>query len=138
MTIKREAVGQDLPPEKGYPKIRYARNLPSKGISMAVVGITFTLISFWGGYQLSRLWRERREIKREKSWARLYMLPVVQAEWDREWLKWRSEQVEQEKEIMKNVEGWVPGQSPYENRFAFPAFDLEGNPVRKFTLRFIV
>ncbi len=67
-------------------------------------------------------------------WARLYMLPVVQAEWDREWMKWRAEEISKEKEIMKNVEGWKAGESPYQNeRWAPPAFDLNGNPVRMFS-----
>ena len=59
------------------------------------------------------------------------MVPVVQAEWDREWMKWRAEEIKKEAEIMKDVPGWSAGQSPYHNgRWAPPAYDLEGNPVR--------
>lgn len=73
-----------------------------------------------------------RELKREKLWARLYILPMVQAEWDREWIRWRQAEIEREKEIMKDVEGWTAGEAPYINqRFAPPRYDLDGKPVRK-------
>ena len=65
-------------------------------------------------------------------WARLYILPLVQAEMDREWMKWRQGQLAKEAEIMKDVEGWQVGESVYHNdRWAPPRYDLEGNPVRK-------
>ena len=71
-------------------------------------------------------------------WARLYMLPLVQAEWDREWMKWRADQLEQERAIMKDVPGWEVGKSPFHHdRFAPPTFDLEGNPVRPPLIRFV-
>lgn len=74
------------------------------------------------------------ELKREKMWARLYLLPVFQAEMDREWMKWRASQIQEEKEIMKNVQGWNAGESPYHHqRWVPPTFDLDGNPVRAFT-----
>jgi NADH dehydrogenase (ubiquinone) 1 alpha subcomplex subunit 13 len=72
-------------------------------------------------------------LKREKLWARLYVLPAIQAEWDREWMKWRADQLAKEAEIMKNVPGWVVGEKVYENsRWAPQGFDLDGNPVSKF------
>ena len=144
---------QDLAPKGGYPSIRYARNVPNSVISAGLVGIGMTLMSFWGGYRMSQQWVERRypelqssppvkdpsltvtfynrrELKREKLWARLYILPLVQAEMDREWVKWRNEQFDKEAEVMKDVPDWVVGQSVYHNdRWAFPAYDINGNPV---------
>lgn len=122
---------QDLPPKGGYAKIKFARDIPNKKISAGMVGVGMTLLSFWGGYQLAMMWRERRELKREKLWARLYLLPLVQAEWDREWMKWRDEQLAKETEIMKDVPGWKVGESVYHNkRWAPPRYDIDGNPVR--------
>ena len=72
-----------------------------------------------------------RELKREKSWARLYLLPLVQAEWDREWLRWRQSELDREREIMQDVPDWKVGESVYQNdRYAPNRFDLQGTPVR--------
>lgn len=66
------------------------------------------------------------------------MLPLVQAEWDREWMKWRSEQLDKEREIMKDVPGWKVGESTYNNdRFAPPAYDIDGNRQRPPIIRFV-
>lgn len=88
---------QDLPPKGGYPQIRFARHLPAKPISAAVVGIAITFSSFVGLCYAGQLWRERRELKREKLWARLYLLPLVQSEWDREWMRWRAGELDRER-----------------------------------------
>lgn len=46
-------------------------------------------------------------------------------------MSWREAEVKKEAEIMKNVPGWVAGESPYHNnRFAPPGFDLDGNRIR--------
>jgi NADH dehydrogenase (ubiquinone) 1 alpha subcomplex subunit 13 len=59
------------------------------------------------------------------------MLPLLQAEMDREWMTTRAEQVAKEAEIMKGVPGWVAGESPYStDRWAPPRYDLDGNPTR--------
>lgn len=122
---------QDLPPQGGFPKIRLHRDVPHKTIPLAAVGLGVTAIALWGAVTLGLLWRERRELKREKMWARLYLLPLVQAEKDREWMQWRSDQVKKEAEIMQNVEGWKAGESVYKNkRWAPPTFDLDGEPMR--------
>ncbi|KAI3635072.1 hypothetical protein MIR68_006638 [Amoeboaphelidium protococcarum] len=131
---------QDLPPKQGYPEIKIRRNLPIKPISAAVVGFGITLTMIYGLFKVGDIWRERKELKREKLWARLYLLPLFQSEWDREWMKWRHEELEKEREIMKNVEGWTVGQSPYhhhQERFSAPKFDLEGNPVRVPVIRYV-
>ncbi|KAI3657580.1 hypothetical protein MP638_002692 [Amoeboaphelidium occidentale] len=134
----RPKYNQDLPPQGGYPKIKFTRNIPTKPISMALVGGTLTFLSLIGGYNIARMWRERRELKREKSYARLYMLPLLQSEMDREWMVWRQEELKKEAEIMKSVEGWTVGESPYETRkFHFPAYDLEGNPVKPPIIKWI-
>eukprot|EP00158_Paraphelidium_tribonemae_P000503 Partr_v1_DN22628_c0_g1_i1_m5319 putative NADH dehydrogenase (Ubiquinone) 1 alpha subcomplex len=78
------------------------------------------------------------ELKREKSYARLYLLPLVQAEWDRDWIRWRQDQLAKEEEIMKDVPGWKVGESVYHNsRWAPPRYDLDGNPVRPPIVRWI-
>lgn len=67
---------QDLPPKQGYPEIKIRRNLPIKPISAAVVGFGITLTMIYGLFKVGDIWRERKELKREKLWARLYLLPL--------------------------------------------------------------
>jgi hypothetical protein len=51
---------------------------------------------------------------------------------------WRQEELKKEAEIMKSVEGWTVGESPYETKkFHFPSYDLEGNPVKPPIIKWI-
>jgi hypothetical protein len=47
-----------------------------------------------------------RELNREEVYARLYMLPHLLAEEDRDIYRREMAQVAREREIMKDVEGW--------------------------------
>jgi NADH dehydrogenase (ubiquinone) 1 alpha subcomplex subunit 13 len=126
---------QDLPPQQGYPSVRWTRNIPNKTIPSAVIVGGVTLMTVFGLFQLGSIWRERRELKREKLWARLYILPLLQAEWDREWVVWKRDQDEKEREIMKDVVGWKVGESCYKSgRFTPPKYDIDGRPVRNPTI----
>ena len=49
---------------------------------------------------------------------RYAMAPLLQAEADRAYMKKEEENLKREMEIMKDVDGWVPGKSPYySNKF---------------------
>ncbi len=49
-----------------------------------------------------------RELKREKIWNRLHLVPLLQAEADRDLVRRYESLKQKEAEIMKNVPGWVP------------------------------
>lgn len=51
---------------------------------------------------------------------------------DRDWILWKEDQDRQEAEIMKDVEGWIPGDTCYKSgRFHPPKYDIEGRPVKR-------
>ncbi|CAK5262503.1 unnamed protein product [Mycena citricolor] len=57
----------------------------------------------------------RRELKREKAWARIHLVPLLAAEGDRAAYHQAQASAAFEAEIMKDVKGWVPGKSVYNN-----------------------
>lgn len=57
--------------------------------------------------------RERNGEKLAEREARYAMAPILQAEEDRWYVEREKEIYDKEAEIMKNVPGWVVGQSPY-------------------------
>ena len=64
-----------------------------------------------------------RELAREKTWARINLVPLLQAEADRDMYRRYRASVEREKEIMKDVPGWEAGKSVYNSeRFIEPTF----------------
>ena len=63
----RPETSQDLAPKGGYPSIRFRRDLPHKTISAGLVGVGLTLLSGFGMYQLSHVWRERRYFRELRS-----------------------------------------------------------------------
>ena len=64
--------------------------------------------------------RERLEKKR----LRLALVPFLQAEDDRRYVRDRARSLERERKVMANVPGWVVGESVYKTRFMRPT-----NPV---------
>ena len=57
--------------------------------------------------------KERNEQKYLERKARYAVAPILQAEADREYLERELINLKKEAEIMKNVEGWKVGRSPY-------------------------
>jgi hypothetical protein len=47
-----------------------------------------------------------RELQREKAWSRIYLVPLVLAEQDRDAYRRQQAALAREKEIMKDVDGW--------------------------------
>ncbi|KAI8077954.1 GRIM-19 [Gilbertella persicaria] len=108
-------MAQDLPPAQGFPEVRYRRYLPKRGPSGLVTLLGLTAISAFGFYRVGQGNLERRELKRENIWSRIYLTPLLIAETDRDSYR-RSEAAKaREEEIMKDVEGWKAGESVYNN-----------------------
>lgn len=76
----------------------------------------------YGFYKIVSGIRERNELYREKTWARLYLQPVLQAEADRDAVRRHYAQIARETEIMKNVPGFDAEASVYnDKRFRRPS-----------------
>ncbi|KAI9023369.1 GRIM-19, partial [Hyaloraphidium curvatum] len=104
------APAQDLPPKGGFPTpVRYARNLPRRGPSGAVILVVGLGAMAYGFAQVGKLNEEKRELRREKTWARIHLVPLLQAESDRDAVRREEAMRAREAEVMKSVEGWVPG-----------------------------
>ncbi|RHZ76495.1 hypothetical protein Glove_197g46 [Diversispora epigaea] len=112
---------QDLPRPGGFPSIRYKRNLPKRGPSGVVLLTAVAAISAYGFYRVGLANEERRELKREKSWGRIHLVPLLQAELDRDTYRRTVAALKREAEIMKDVPGWKVGESVYHNtRYRMP------------------
>jgi NADH dehydrogenase (ubiquinone) 1 alpha subcomplex subunit 13 len=56
---------------------------------------------------------KRKDDFDEMRQARLHILPYLQAESDRRYLRMKKQALEEEAKIMKDVPGWVVGESVY-------------------------
>ena len=64
-----------------------------------------------------------RELEREKVWSRIHLIPMLQAEADRDTYRREVAAKEREAEIMKDVKGWKVGESVYNSdRYAPKSF----------------
>ncbi|KAJ2329572.1 hypothetical protein IWW51_000527, partial [Coemansia sp. RSA 2702] len=108
--------GQDMPPKGGFQAIRYERRLPQRGPGGIAMFAICGGIMAYGWYRLYLGLDERRELEREKMWSRIHVTPLLIAEADRDEYRRRCAAVERERVIMKDVPGWVPGQSVYNGK----------------------
>ncbi|KAI8987949.1 GRIM-19 [Mycotypha africana] len=106
---------QELPPQQGFPEIRYRRYLPKRGPSGLVLLLGVTAISGFGFYRLFQGNLERRELKRENLWSRIHLVPLLTAESDRDNYRRLEAAKAREAEVMKDVDGWKVGESVYNN-----------------------
>ncbi|KAJ1034522.1 hypothetical protein NDA18_001378 [Ustilago nuda] len=107
---------QDLPPSGGYQPIRYKRNLPGKNLSGLTMFGGVIAICAYGFYKVGLGNLEKRELKRERAWSRIHLIPLLMAESDRDAYRRNEAQIAREKEIMKDVPGWEAGKSVYNTK----------------------
>lgn len=101
---------QDLPPPGGFPNaIRYQRFLPQRGPSGALIFMALAGIIGYGWYEFDGSLKEKKQLDVEKSWMRISLVPLLQAEMDRDMARRYDAAEKQEAEIMKNVPGWKAG-----------------------------
>ncbi len=74
----------------------------------------------YGFYQVGQLNQAKNEQKYLERQARYAVAPILQAEADREYLERELINLKKEAEIMKDVEGWVVGQNPYNSKKWYP------------------
>ncbi|KAK1040339.1 hypothetical protein LTR33_015829 [Friedmanniomyces endolithicus] len=75
---------QDMPPSGGYEPVQYRRNLPVRGFRPAYYLAAVGVIMTYGFYRYGQGIREQNELAREKMWSRIYLIPLLQAEEDRD------------------------------------------------------
>eukprot|EP00834_Sanchytrium_tribonematis_P004761 NODE_252_length_11723_cov_1.965933.p10 type:complete len:121 gc:universal NODE_252_length_11723_cov_1.965933:4393-4031(-) len=74
---------QDLPPKEKFASIKYQRNLPNRGPSSALLLLGVFSFMGYGWYHFLKGFEEQEELKREKAWLRISLMPFLQAESDR-------------------------------------------------------
>jgi len=89
--------------------------LKARGPSGAVMWGGTALLMAWGFYRVGQTNQERNAQKLEERQVRYAMAPLLQAESDNLYLLREIENLKREREVMKNVEGWKVGASPYNN-----------------------
>ncbi|KAJ1675828.1 60S ribosomal protein L26A [Spiromyces aspiralis] len=107
---------QDIPPKGGYPEVKYNRVLPKKGPTGIVFLGMITSIMGYGWYKIYQGVRERRELVREKTWSRIHLIPLLQAESDRDDYRRLKAAEAREGEIMKDIPGWKVGEDVTSSR----------------------
>ncbi|PVU96221.1 hypothetical protein BB561_001315 [Smittium simulii] len=107
------STAQDMPRPGGFPKIQYRRSLPNKGPSGAVILGALGAVMTYGWYHVYLGIQEQRELKREKTYGRIYLLPMLTAETHRDEYRRHLANAEREKAIMKNVGDWTLNKSVY-------------------------
>eukprot|EP00243_Klebsormidium_subtile_P003021 TRINITY_DN16155_c0_g1_i1.p1 TRINITY_DN16155_c0_g1~~TRINITY_DN16155_c0_g1_i1.p1 ORF type:complete len:143 (+),score=28.07 TRINITY_DN16155_c0_g1_i1:405-833(+) len=119
-SVKDMPLLQDGPPPGGFPGVRYARRIPNTGPhGYTVFGIGAVAI-MWGFYQVGQGNKIRAAYKMEKLSARYAVVPFLQAEEDARFVRAKQRQIEEEAKIMKDVPGWVPGESVYNTKRWIP------------------
>ncbi|KAF2239476.1 NADH-ubiquinone oxidoreductase subunit GRIM-19 [Viridothelium virens] len=91
---------QDMPPTGGYEPVQYKRNLPARGFRASYYLIGVGLIMTYGFYRLGIGIRERNELGREKMWSRIHLIPLLQAEEDRDQVRRYLADKAREKELL--------------------------------------
>ncbi len=101
-----------------------ARVFPTRGPKGWQLWTGASLMIAYGFYQVGQYNTEKNKQKYHERKARYAIAPILQAEADREYLERELVNLKKEAEIMKNVEGWKVGQSPYySNKFMPRAVD---------------
>ncbi|TDL29838.1 hypothetical protein BD410DRAFT_834083 [Rickenella mellea] len=102
-----------MPPAGGFERVKYKRNLPLRGPSGVVILAGVLGVCGYGFYRVGKGNLEKRELGREKAWSRIYLVPLLLAEGDRDTYRREQAAVAREKDIMAGVPGWEAGKKVY-------------------------
>ncbi|KAL1869110.1 hypothetical protein Daus18300_005646 [Diaporthe australafricana] len=111
---------QDMPPVGGYDHVQYKRNLPASGFKPATLLAIGAGVMLYGWYQFGKGAREQRELAREKMWSRIHLIPILQAEEDRDQV--RRHLADQQRE--RNLMGGENFKVYNSDRFVKPTFSI--------------
>ncbi|KAK3898676.1 GRIM-19 [Staphylotrichum tortipilum] len=118
---------QDMPPAGGYEAVQFKRNLPSRGLFRPIpLLIGSAVLMGFGWYKLVVGIREQNELAREKMWGRIHLIPLLQAEEDRDQVRRYLADQAREKELMgENAKIYNS------NRFVRPTYGIIPEHVSK-------
>ncbi|EYE91930.1 putative NADH-ubiquinone oxidoreductase subunit GRIM-19 [Aspergillus glaucus CBS 516.65] len=91
---------QDMPPVGGYEPVQYKRHMPARGFRPMYYLIGMHMVMAYGYYKLFYGVREQHELAREKIWSRLHILPLLQAEEDRDQVRRHFADKARERELL--------------------------------------
>ncbi|RMZ26048.1 hypothetical protein D0859_09886 [Hortaea werneckii] len=126
---------QDMPPAGGYDPVQYRRNLPIKGFRPAYYLVAMGAVCTYGLWRYGQGIREqkyagveygRSELAREKMWSRIHLIPLLQAEEDRDLVRRHLASQAMEKELL-GAETKVYNS----DRFVRPTFAVTPSNVTK-------
>ena len=95
----------------------FSRKLPTRGPSGLTLYLGMLLISGWGFYRFGQGVHIENQCVREERKRRMALIPFLQAEQDRKYLRWEKLEDEAEEKIMKDVPGWEPMRSTFYTRW---------------------
>ncbi|KAM0324647.1 hypothetical protein ACHAQA_008038 [Verticillium albo-atrum] len=108
---------QDMPPVGGYNAVQYKRNLPARGFRPGILLLGMGAVMGYGWYKLIKGIREANELAREKMWARIHLIPLLQAEEDRDQIRrWHADQAREKELLGENTRVY------HTDRFVRPTF----------------
>ncbi|KAI1463509.1 GRIM-19 [Daldinia caldariorum] len=117
---------QDLPPIGGYGPVQYKRNLPGPGFRPATLLLAMGAVMTFGFYKLGQGIHEQNELAREKMWARIHLIPLLQAEEDRDLVRRHLADQAREKELLgENMQVYNSG------KYVRPTFAITPSTVTK-------
>ncbi|KAF2859575.1 NADH:ubiquinone oxidoreductase 14kD subunit [Piedraia hortae CBS 480.64] len=90
---------QDMPPTGGYAPVQYRRNLPVRGFKPGYYLLAMGVICSYGFYKYGVGIREQNELAREKMWSRIHLVPLLQAEEDRDQVRRMLSREKAEREV---------------------------------------
>ncbi|KAJ3055842.1 hypothetical protein HK097_009045 [Rhizophlyctis rosea] len=101
---------QDMPPPGGFPQtIKYERYLPKRGPSGVVLFGGMIAIMAYGWNEYFKSLTEKKELHREHQWMRINIVPLLQAETDRDYVRRAEAYKKREKLIMQDADpDWQP------------------------------
>ncbi|KAI1082543.1 hypothetical protein F5B20DRAFT_506302 [Whalleya microplaca] len=76
------------------------RNLPAPGFRPTTLLLGMGVIMAYGFYKLGVGIKEQKELAREKMWARIHLIPLLQAEEDRDLVRRHLADQAREKELL--------------------------------------
>ncbi|MCJ1432585.1 hypothetical protein MMC27_001942 [Xylographa pallens] len=117
---------QDLPPTGGYEPIQYKRNLPARGFRPSYYLFAMGGIMAFGFYKVGKGIREQNELAREKMWSRIHLIPLLQAEEDRDLVRKHFADQAREKALLGTETSAYNG-----DRFVRPTFAVTPQHVTK-------
>ncbi|KAI1643183.1 GRIM-19 [Daldinia loculata] len=117
---------QDLPPIGGYGPVQYKRNLPGPGFRPTALLLAMGAVMTFGFYKLGQGIREQNELAREKMWSRIHLIPLLQAEEDRDLVRRHLADQAREKELLgDNMQVYNSG------KYVRPTFAVTPSNVTK-------